>query len=482
MQICAMIDSALTSTPMAHQQAAFEKMMPSRVGALFMDMGTGKSLVTIMLALARWKKISKVVWCCPVSLMRNTKRQVLTHTTFSESRVCLFDDKITDATLPAADWYIVGLESVGGSSRVTMALNALVDDKTLLVVDESSYIKGPRAKRTRRLTLIGKRARYRLVLNGTPISQGIEDLYAQMTFLSDKVLGYRSWYSFQRAHLEWSEKHKGKIDRRRDEDYLMARIAPYTYQVTKDECLDLPEKLPATARHVDLTPAQMELYDAAKERFEHDVMDLEGEDDDGMGVIIYRLFGALQAIANGVVPAGFDGHGSALSNAKVDELVQVLRQLPREHVVVWCRYQASVAQIEQALAHELPDMPVVSYYGEVKASERDKRLTRWREQGGVFLGTASCGGYGLDLVEARYAVFFSNSFKYSERVQAEDRLHRIGQTQAPSYVNIWADCGIEDRVSRALERKGSALEEFRRELHDARDQGKGKVKKLLRGL
>ncbi|MCO7246385.1 DEAD/DEAH box helicase [Halomonas sp. Mc5H-6] len=472
---------ALRSTPMTHQVAAFENMRPSKVGALFMDMGTGKSLVVIMLALARREKISRVIWCCPVSLKRNTARQIFTHTNATDDSVFLFDDKVTDASLPEAGWCIVGLESLGSSDRVVMALNKLIDERTMLVVDESSYIKGHRAKRTRRLVLMGKRARYRLVLNGTPISQGIEDLYSQMQFLSDKILGYRSWYSFQRAHLEWSEKFKGKIDKRRGEDYLTARMAPYVYQITKEECLDLPEKLPATSRYVSLTSEQQHLYDQAKERFENEAMSLEEED--GMGIIVYRLFGALQAIASGVVPAGFEGHGQPIKNNKVDEQLRVLRQLDRKHTVVWCRYQGNVKQLAAAIAEEMPEVPVFTYYGVMNERQRDNSLQAWVKEGGVFLGTASCGGYGLnELVEADYATFFSNSFKYSERLQAEDRLHRPGQVRNVSYVDIWAKCGIEERIEKAINRKGDALETFRKELDAAREKGKGAVETLLRGL
>ena len=67
------------------------------------------------------------------------------------------------------------------------------------MVDESTYIKGHRAKRTRRLIGFGTRAPYRLILTGTPIQQGIEDLYTQMEFLSPLILGYPSRHAFQSA-------------------------------------------------------------------------------------------------------------------------------------------------------------------------------------------------------------------------------------------------------------------------------------------
>lgn len=468
---------AVKATPLTHQQAALDKVLPSRVSALFMDMGTGKSLVTIMMASSRREKISKVVWCCPVSLKRNTRDQILLHSNVQAELVYLFDSKTTDANLPAADWYVVGLESIGGSDRVVMALNALVDENTMLVVDESSYIKGHRAKRTKRLILIGERARYRVVLNGTPISQGIEDLFTQMAFLSPKILGYRSWFSFSRAHLHYSERFKGRIDKRLHEDWLAAKIAPYVYQVTKSECLDLPEKT-FSSRYVAMTERMTSLYRKAKERFEQDVLELELDED--VGVAIYRLFSALTAISNGVVPAGMEG--DILINPKLDELIRVLHGIKGEPVVIWCRYVQSVKDVSAALAEDFPDVAVSQYYGELSERRRDQQLDGWRRNGGFLVATASCGGFGLTLTEARYAVFFSNSFKYSERLQAEDRIHRIGQGRNAHYINIWTECGIEERIETALARKGDALASFREEIEGIKQLGKDQIEAILRSL
>lgn len=466
----------LVTTPMAHQRAAFDKMRPSRVGALFMEMGTGKSLVVMMLALARREKISKIVWCCPVSLKRNTRRQILEHTTADDDDVFMFGDQVTDATLPDANWYIVGLESIGGSDRVVMALNEIVDKNTKLVVDESSYIKGHRAKRTRRLHLIGKRARYRLILNGTPLIQGIEDLYAQMMFLDERILGYRSWYSFQRAHINWSERYKGMINARVGQDKLTRKMAPYVYQVTKDECMDLPDKLVPAARYVDLTNAQKAYYKETKALFEYEAMMLDEEDDSGMGILVYWLFGALQSIANGMVPTGYEEHGQAIECNKYPELVQTLRQIDSGHVVVWCRYQINIDQAQAHLSDAFPDWTVYPYSGLTSEKRRDDYLQTWYKHGGIFLATAATGGYGLnELVAAKDAVFLSNSFKYSERLQAEDRLHRPGQVSPVSYTDIWADCGIENRIEKALINKSNALDDFRKEMNAARSQGHGAV-------
>ena len=77
---CSSSDWELTTEPYAHQRAAVEKLSRLNVGALFMDMGTGKTRTAIELVWLRRKLISKCVWCCPVSLKETVKREILRHT------------------------------------------------------------------------------------------------------------------------------------------------------------------------------------------------------------------------------------------------------------------------------------------------------------------------------------------------------------------------------------------------------------------
>ncbi|MDD2627107.1 MAG: SNF2-related protein, partial [Candidatus Methanomethylophilus sp.] len=225
---------------MAHQREAVAKVRPSRAGALFMDMGTGKSRTSIELASIRHGKVDKVVWFTPVSLKLSVAEEIRKHTDCRD--IYVFDGKTKARNLPSARWHIVGIESMSSSNRVVAAVNHLITKRTMVTLDESSYIKGHNSKRTERLTFICSRARYRLILTGTPLSQGVVDLFAQMRFLSPKILGYGSFYSFAANHLEYSEKFPGMIVRAHNTEWLAAKINPYVYQVRKDECVDLPPK------------------------------------------------------------------------------------------------------------------------------------------------------------------------------------------------------------------------------------------------
>jgi superfamily II DNA or RNA helicase len=464
---------------LVHQDAAVVKVLPSRVGALFMEMGTGKTRTAAELARLRQGKIDQVVWFCPCALKETIRREVLKHTSCTAADIHVFDDHTSEATVPAVLWYIVGIESMSSSARVIFTVKGLITERTMVVVDESGYIKGAKSRRTERITLLAREARYRLILTGTPLSQGIVDLFAQMRFLSPTILGYRSFHAFARNHIVWSARFPGMIEGEKNRDYLAQRIRPYVYQVTKAECLDLPDKLYAS-RYCTLTPEQAAAYAEAKERFLCE--DYLFEDGWARSIAVFRMFTALQRIVCGHQRAP-DGDLICYPSRRLDLLLTVLRELPaREPVVIWAKYRQSAADIGAALVAEQGPERVHAYHGGLSERSRQANLDNWRARGGALVATQACGGHGHDFTAARYAIYYANGFKYSERQQTEDRLHRIGQTRAPTYIDIWSSAGIDSRVDKALARKGNAVEEFRRIVDRVKHGSKARVRRLIEGL
>ena len=84
--------------------------------------------------------------------------------------------------------------------------------------------------------------------------------------------------------------------------------------------------------------------------------------------------------------------------------------------------------------------------------------------------------------EAGYHIFYSNGFKYAERIQAEDRSHRIGQTRNVHYIDIVCDSSIDERIASALIDKADALEQFKRQVDEVKDKRSAEVRKLVAGL
>ena len=445
-----------------------------------MDMGTGKSRTAIELAKIRARKIDKVIWFCPVSLKDTVQHEIIKHTNCRD--IYVFDDKTNERNVPRARWYVVGIESMSSSNRVVATANKLVTDRTMVICDESSYIKGHSAIRTNRITYISSRARYRLALTGTPISQGVEDLFAQMRFLSPKILGYRSFYSFAANHLEYSDKYPGMVVRAHNLEYIAAKIQPYVYQVTKEECLDLPDKL-YSYRVFYMTDEQRYWYEWVKETilFEMSRYDICSYDQYFNSLAIFRLFSALQQITCGFLNWG--GKRYTFENDRPAMLASVLHSLPDgEKALIFCKYQHDIDVIRKVLTEEFGADAVASFDGRDNAKKRSTAVERFRNGARFLVVTQSTGGHGFNFQDqARYAIFYNNGFKYSERLQAEDRLHRIGQTDKATYIDIYCPCGIEERISGAMTRKGNAVDEFRDEVDKVKDK-KASIEELIKAL
>lgn len=458
---------------MKHQREAVAKVRPSRVGALFMDMGTGKTRTTIELAKIRVNKIDKVVWFTPVSLKLSVAEEIRKHTDCED--IYVFDSRTNSRNLPKVRWYVVGIESMSSSNRVVAAVNQIIAERTMVVLDESSYIKGHNSKRTERLTFICARAKYRIILTGTPLSQGVVDLFAQMRFLSPKILGYSSFYSFAANHLEYSEKFPGMIVRAHNTEWLAAKINPYTYQIRKKDCVDLPEKL-YSSEWFYMTYEQRCWYERLKDDF---LMNVDPDDWDSYK--LFQLFSGLQQVVCGFYNEKYKGKEvrHEFENDRIKVLAEIINRLPAdEQVIIWAKYLYDIKQICKVLKGK----SFVLYTG--KQNEKQKEQSKLAFQKGdaqFFVATPSSGGHGLTLNEAGTVIFYNNSFKYSERLQAEDRCHRIGQDKNVHYIDMVCENSIDERIMNSISKKESTLHSFQQEVDNAQGD-KDKLKELVRRL
>lgn len=453
-----------TRTPLyQHQQVAVDKLSPLSIGALFMEMGTGKSRTAIELA-KRWN-VSNVIWFTPVSLKETVRQEIRKHVAWS--RPYVFDEQTNHRNLPHHYWSIIGIESMSSSNRQIIAARKLAGKNTMVIVDESSYIKGHRSWRTLRITDIGKTARYRLILTGTPLSQGVEDLYSQIRFLDQSILGYSSWYSFARNHLEYSEKYPGLIIHSHNTALLADKIAFCTYQITKDECLDLPPKIYETA-YYQMSPEQKNAYEQAKyEILASEPLDMIDS------YVIFRLFTALQQITSGYWRRY--GRIIHLPNPRLDMLVDLLPTIQGQ-VIIWCKYLKSLHEISRKLNN------ASLLYGDLNEKQRTREIQQFKDGDTRFLvATTSTGGHGLNLTEATTSIFHESSFKYSERMQAESRNHRIGQYKKVLYIDLVCSGSIDERIAKSLAKKRNAVEDFKRKLDQAKDDPDA-MRKLLEEL
>ena len=98
------------------------------------------------------------------------------------------------------------------------------------------------------------------------------------------------------------------------------------------------------------------------------------------------------------------------------------------------------------------------------------------------MATQAAGGHGNNWAFCRYAVFYAVGFKYAEYQQAEDRIHRIGQTGKVLYTDIYAPKGIDSRIASAIAAKGGAVAAFKADVDKIKANRKQRVADLVARL
>ncbi len=340
----------------------------------------------------------------------------------------------------------------------------------MLAVDESDAYKTPSAIRTKNLLKLKKYAKWRRILSGTPVNNAPFDLYSQFAFLDEHILQTQSFYAFKAEYSELIDEHsslayairrrsgsarlpqivaKDKYGRPRYKnlDKLNALIAPYSYRVLKADCLDLPSKIYKTL-YFDLTPEQRRIYTMADEQCR---LVFEGDSTPFNKLVAVTKLAQitsgyyLHPLADGE-PVRIEGE-----NPKLRLLVERVRQITQSGAkcIVWARYRVEISDICTALAKE--GIQFVEYHGGVDNNARAAGIESFQNGNAqVFVGNQQAGGTGITLTAAAYVIYFSNSFSLRDRLQSEDRAHRIGQTKNVTYINIAARGTIDEIVVRAL--------------------------------
>lgn len=440
-----------------YQEEAVEKLYRLKVGALFMEQGTGKTITALELARRRYeaKKIDRVIWLCPCTAKKNIKDEIIKHCPsefYSAFVIC-------------------GIETLSTSIRANTYLLSVAQDNTcFLVVDESLLIKNPSAYRTENILRLSKQCPYRLILNGTPISRNEADLFAQFYVLDWRILGYRSYWSFAANHLEFDE--YGKLRAVLDVDYLAQKIAPYSFAVKKAECVQLPEKQYDT-QYFTLTDQQNEIYDQSAEYLLRGLDEYKPE-------TIYRLFSGLQAIISGKRLV-FSENGKHFRTEELfmnaednPRIACLLENLTEEKTIIFCRYESEINQLCNLLSG------AVRFDGNVPDRKRAEALKKFQNEGKYLIANKNCAGFSLNLQFCHRIIYLSNDWELGKRIQSEDRVHRIGQDKTVQILDICAMNTIDEKILECLRKKESLLESIKNEIANMENRKKA-MRRLIYG-
>ena len=468
--------SACPLKPTAHQVVGIQKLVTDPVVFLCDEMGMGKSMQVIASAgfLFQQGVIDKVVIVAPApvkSVWSDPELgQLVTHgwptlhhvVDVQGSRLMRFEYGNLDR--PPLTWIVTNYEWLAWGMRknsrfITPRLQTMMDrcdDRTLLVLDESSYIKSTSALRTRACRWVRTRCGRVALLTGTPVAHSPLDLLSQANMLDPSILSDRPGETM--GLMQFRTKYcvmggwQGKVvlSYRNIED-LQERLRPFTLRREKKDCLDLPPKLAPVTLTATLTPQSWTLY---RDMRDHMIVELSGEVSVAQQAVTKLI--RLSQLTSGFL-GGLGGENTRETGAEKIKLLmswmtERLEEDPTFKVVIWSQFKADVARVAEALEdlnvkhhHTRIPLHVGRLWGQNSAQEREETLrllhpTTAPKGAVAVVGTPQTGAFGITLASATSMIFLNNGPSLSTRLQAEDRIHRPGQTgPSVSYFEVAAE-------------------------------------------
>lgn len=477
----------MKTTGLKHQMDAILRSRGQPIFGYFFEQGCGKTWAG--LADAEWLfeqgLIQGLLVVAPKGVHTNwTRREIPSHMsvptmcytwkgkpTSKKAKVqweAMFNYRLSNPPLRVLSMNVDAFNTPAGREHAEQFLEEF---DCVMIVDESTRIKNPKAKRTDNVIKAGRKAKYRRILTGTPITKGPLDLYSQFHFLKAGLLGTKSYRSFvsEFAVLIPADSPKGRAIMERsgsrfmpqvvatDEatgrpiyrnlDKLISMMAPHVHRVRKEDCLDLPAKVRDVV-YFELLPDQRKTYDLLRQECEF-ATDLECH---SFEAIAART--KMKQVTSGFI--NIKGELVFLSSDLNPRYAALNTELDRieedDQIIIWAIYQEEIRQIKRLLAER--NMTFATYVGETSTADREAAIDDF--QNGriqVFVGNAQAAGIGLTLTAAKHAIYYSCDYDLEKRLQSEDRCHRIGTKHTVRYVDLVAEDTIDEEIMRSLSRK-----------------------------
>lgn len=387
-----------------NQVKAIDKLSNYKVGALFMEPGTGKTRAAYELI----KSVSNVDY-----LLYLAPYQAINTDNYHES-VPAEIERCGGFDMPVD---FIGFESLSSSDRLYLdlidRLNAA--SKPFIIADESIKIKNLDAIRTKRILHLSQMADYKLILNGTPISRNLLDLWTQMHFLSPKILNMGEAefkntfveYTVMTKRIGYRKLTREWINRYHNLDYLYSLIGPFVF----DAKLSIHAKIQYIDIPFSLTSEEKEQHQFIKEKYlDNERMELRNNN------IFLEITQKLQ-------------HNYSLSPEKFEVVDYILKKNDRKKVLLCAKYIDTQVELKK----RFPDIRVLS----------------WQKN-----------SFALNLQAYNAIVKFDKHWDYALHEQLKYRVYRTGQTDDCRIYDLTGDVGLENMMNQNAEKKGTLLHAF----------------------
>ena len=449
--------------PYEHQRNALNESAEKNNWAYFMEMGTGKTKVTIdnIAYLYFQRKITTVLIIAPKSVYTNWETEIEIHLpdvlkykifkwNIDKPKDYFKLEESNDLKI-----FLINVEALSTKRGFQACSQYLIKNKlNFVALDESTTIKNRSAKRTKNILSLSKVSHIKRILTGSPITKSPLDLFTQCQFLSPELLGFNSYLAFRNRYAEMTDIPVGsgryisipKYYKRLDE--LEEKMKTFATRIRKDQCLDLKPKV-RSKRYIELDGEGKKIY----ERLKHHALAIVEDSTISFSNKLTEII-KLHQVCNGFTKDD-DGKILQLHKSKLSALEETLEETDGK-VIIWANYLYNIHEIKNFLIDKYGPESTVSIYGEVSVEDRKTAVERIQKDNKCrfLVGNPTTGGFGLTLTACNTVIYYSNSYNLEVRMQSEDRAHRMGQKGTVVYIDIVARGTLDEAIMKSLTSKG----------------------------
>lgn len=432
----------------SYQEYAIKFIESHPISALFLDMGLGKTSITLtavnellfdsfevrkVLVIAPLR-VARNTWCDEIKKwdhLRNIKYSIVVGT--EKKRISALNEK--------DDIYIINRENIDW----LVNKSEYKFDFDMVVIDELSSFKNHQSKRFKSLMKIRPKVKRIVGLTGTPSSNGLMDLFAEFKVLD---LGERLGYfigQYRNTYFK-PDKTNGAIvysykPLPNAEDSIYERISDITVSMKASEYLKMPELV--------ISNYQVEMSENEKKRYDEMKKNLICEIKDGEITVSNAgsLSNKLSQFANGAV---YDDEQNIVEihSRKLDALEDIIESMNGKPLLVAYWYKHDLQRIKKRF--------------DVREIKTGKDIADWNKgKIPVALIHPASAGHGLNLQQGGSTlVWFGLTWSLELYQQTNGRLYRQGQKNTVVIQHIVTKGSIDEQILKALERKNKTQEDL----------------------
>ena len=413
-------------------------------GILADDMGLGKTLQVLVFYEQYVSKEKPSLIVCPSSLMYNWMSEIEKFK-IDVDAVCVTgtQDVRKDIIKENHELYITTYDYLRRDVELYMSM-----EFEYIVLDEAQFIKNPKTKNAQSVKSL--KSKHRLALTGTPIENGLSELWSIFDFLLPGYLYSLNYFTknFEKPIQMGDDKRQAQLQK---------LVSPFILRRTKKQVLkDLPDKVEKDL-WLNLSPEEKQLYLANLAQVNEQLqqqLELEKVD----SILILAMMTRLRQICCEPRMLYENYTGESTKFKMCLDLIETLKENDKKVLLF-----SSFTSIFDSFIEEF-NRRGIKYHmitGAVDKKKRKEEVDAFQsDDSNVFLISLKAGGTGLNLTKAQAVIHFDPWWNVSAQNQATDRAYRIGQTKNVLVYQLLMKNTIEEKIYEMQKRKKAMSDLF----------------------